>query len=496
LTTNRHFLAFDVGAESGRALLGRLSSGTLDVQEVHRFPNGPVRCGESLHWDILRVWRDMTRTLDALAGTAIESVGVDTWGCDYALIGERGELLENPYHYRDARTDGVMDAVFRHVPRDQIYSVTGIQFLPFNTLFQLYAAAHATPKLLEAASAVATIPDLLNYWFTGMLRSEFTNATTTQMVDARTRAWATDLLWQVGIPARLMTPIAEPGTILGPITPDVSAAFAGTPVVLPACHDTASAMASVAAGGSQAFLSSGTWSLLGTELPAPVITPEARDLNFTNEGGVCGTTRLLKNIAGMWLFESCRRSWARDGREFTYDELLASAAADVPAFRSLIDPDHRTFLHPADMVRAIGDYCRQTEQVVPENPPAFVRTILESLALKYRSVLESLEEIVGRRFTTIRVVGGGSRNRVLNQFTADATGRTVVAGPVEATALGNLAMQMLATGAVPSLGEARAIIERSFPVERFEPAQSDRWESVYRRFQAYVGALTTRDSRT
>ena len=487
MSTSRQFLAFDLGAESGRAVVGRLSSGTLDVREVGRFPNGPVRAGDSLHWDILRIWREMTRTLDALAGTPLESVGVDTWGCDYALIGEQGELLENPYHYRDARTDGVMEAVFRRVPRDQIYSITGIQFLPFNTLFQLHAASIATPKLLEAASAIATIPDLLNYWFTGTLRSEFTNATTTQLVDARTRGWATDFLWEVGIPPRLLTPIVEPGTILGPIVPEVSAAFAGTPIVVPACHDTASAMASVTTGGSHAFLSSGTWSLLGTELQAPVITPEARDLNFTNEGGVCGTTGLLKNIAGMWLFESCRRSWARGGHEYTYDELLASAERDVPAFRSLVDPDHRAFLHPSDMVQAIADYCRQTEQAVPDRPAAFVRAILESLALKYRAVLESLEEIVGRRFTTIRVVGGGSRNRVLNQFTADATGRTVIAGPVEATALGNIAMQMLATGAVASLADARAIIDASFPVERFEPAECDKWEPVYRRFQEYVG---------
>jgi rhamnulokinase len=487
VTTTRHFLAFDLGAESGRAVVGRLSSGTLDVREVNRFPNGPVRCGDSLNWDILRVWREMTRTFESLTGTRLESVGVDTWGCDYALIGEQGELLENPYHYRDVRTDGVMDAVFRRVPRDQIYAITGIQFLPFNTLYQLYAASLATPKLLDAASAIATIPDLLNYWFTGTLRSEFTNATTTQLVDARTRSWATGLLWDVGVPARLLTPIIEPGTILGPITPDVCPHFAGTPIVAPACHDTASAMASVTTGGSLAFLSSGTWSLLGTELHAPVITPEARDLNFTNEGGVCGTTGLLKNIAGMWLLESCRRSWAQSGREYSYDELLASAERDGRPFRSLVDPDHRTFLHPTDMIEAIAGYCRQTEQEIPETPAAIVRTILESLALKYRAVLESLEEIVGRPFTAIRVVGGGSRNRILNQFTADATGRTVIAGPVEATALGNIAMQMLATGAVGSLAEARAIIERSFPVERFEPADRDRWEPVYRRFQEYVG---------
>jgi rhamnulokinase len=481
------FLAFDLGAESGRAMLGGLRSGVLELKEVHRFRNEPVRYLDSLHWDVPRLWLEMGRAFDALAGTTLSSIGIDTWGCDCALVGERGNLLDLPYHYRDRRTDGVMAAVFRLVSRDRIYAITGTQFLPFNTLYQLYAACETTPRMIEAARTIGTIADLLNYWLTGTFVSEFTSATTTQCIDARARSWAIDLLGDLGLPTRLFAPLVEPGTIIGHVRADVSPTVADVPVVAPACHDTGSAVASVFAGGTRAFLSSGTWSLLGTELSSPVITPEARDLNFTNEGGVCGTTRFLKNITGMWLLESCRRSWAQTGTARSHGDLIAGAGDETHAFRSLIDPDHRAFLHPSDMPIAIADYCRQTGQPVPSSPFACVRTILESLALKYRSVLESLERVVGTRITEIRVVGGGSRNRLLNQFTADATGCTVVAGPVEATALGNIAMQMLATGAVESLPAARELIDRSFPAERFEPRAAERWESPYRRFQEYVG---------
>jgi rhamnulokinase len=480
------FLAFDLGAESGRAMLARLRSGALDLNEVCRFPNEAVRQDGSLRWDILHLWREMTRALEHVSADSLDSVGLDAWGCDYALVGERGDLLENPIHYRDNRTDGIMEAVFERVPREKIYSVTGIQFLTFNTLYQLYAACRSTPRLIEAATSLGTIPDLLNYWLTGNLRSEFTIATTTQFVDAHTRSWATDLLGELDIPVRLLVPIVEPGTIVGEIKREVSAQLAGTPVIAPACHDTGSAIASVRAGGTTAFLSSGTWSLLGTEVDAPVITPKARELNFTNEGGVCGTTRLLKNIGGLWLLQACRRCWAASGQNYAYDDLVAAAADDHLSFGSLFDPDDRAFLHPENMVSSIASYCRQTGQAEPSGPPAYARSIMESLAFKYRFVLESLQELTGTRFEEIRVVGGGARNRLLNQFTADATGRAVVAGPVEAAALGNVAMQMLATGAVSSLDEARQIIDRSFPVERFEPRAADRWELHYRRFQEYV----------
>ncbi len=481
-----HFLAFDLGAESGRAVLGRLRHGVLDMSEVHRFANEPVRQNGSLHWDILRLWLEIKRGLERSSIHTIDSVGVDAWGCDYALVGEQGTLLQNPYHYRDKRTDGIMDAVFERVTAERIYAITGIQFLPFNTLFQLYAACRTMPRLIDAAASFGTIPDLINFWLTGEMTSEFTNATTTQFVDARTRSWAIDLLNDLDLPTRLLPRVVEPGTVIGRISADAPAPLLGTPVVAPACHDTGSAVAAVHAHGHRAFISSGTWSLLGTELHAPVITPRARELNFTNEGGVCGTTRLLKNIAGLWLLQACRRDWTDQGLRLEYDELLALASDHRHAFRSLFDPDHPTFLHPQSMTTAIAAYCRETGQPEPDGPPGFVRAILESLAFKYRVVIESLEELTGTSITEIRIVGGGSRNRLLNQFTADCTGRAVLAGPVESSALGNVAMQMVATGAVASLDEARAIIEHSFPLERFQPGGGDRWNQEYRRFHSYL----------
>ena len=480
------FLAFDLGAESGRAIVGRLRSGVLDIREIHRFPNEPVRQNGSLQWDILRLWYEIRKALDKAAGTGLESIGVDTWGCDYALVGEQGELVQNPYHYRDRRTDGVMDAVCERVTADEIYSVTGIQFLAFNTLFQLYAACQRTPRLIDAASTFLTVPDLFNYWLTGRLACEYTNATTTQFVDARTRSWATGLLTQLEIPTRLLPPIIEAGHVVGQLGADACAVLAGTPVVAPACHDTGSAVASIEGGGARAFLSSGTWSLLGTEVPAPIITARSRELNFTNEGGVCGTTRLLKNIGGMWLLQACRRKWAAEGQDFGYDDLLTAAQDPRHAFQALFDPDHGSFLHPPDMVSAIADYCRDTGQDEPDTPAAITRAILESLAFKYRYVIEAMGELTGQRIQEIQIVGGGSRNRLLNQYTADATGCTVLAGPIEATALGNIAMQMVGTGAVSSLAEARRIIERSFPVERFEPSNRERWDAHYPRFQEYL----------
>jgi rhamnulokinase len=480
------FLALDLGAGSGRAMLGSLHAGALELREIHRFPNEPVRRNRSLQWDVLGLWQETKRALDLTGAGRLESVGVDSWGVDFALLGEHGELLENPYHYRDKRTEGMMEAVFKRVSREKIYAITGIQFLPINTLFQLYAASLAAPDLVGAARAVATIPDLLNYWLTGALTSEYTIATTTQLIDAQTRSWATEMLEELGLPTRLLLPLVEPGTLIGEVTHGASARIAGTPVVAPGCHDTASAVAAVSASGTTAFLSCGTWSLLGTELPAPIITLKALALNFTNEGGVCGTTRLLKNIGGLWLLQSCRRRWAAEGHDIAYEALLDAAADETLAFRSLIDPDHPAFLNPSDMPASIARYCRDTRQPEPASPPAFTRTILESLAFKYRAVLESLEGLTGGRFDTIRVVGGGSRNRLLKQWTADATGRTVLAGPVEATALGNIAMQMIATGAVASLAEARAAIDRSFPLERLQPIGAERWDAEYHRFQQYL----------
>jgi rhamnulokinase len=468
-------------------MVGRLRSGVLDLHEMHRFPNEPLHEGGSLRWNLPQLWLEIRKGLERAAadGVAVQSIGVDAWGCDYGLLDPRGELVGNPYCYRDARTDGVLEEVLARIPRAWIYDITGIQFLPFNTLYQLVAARRA-PRELAAAASFGTIPDILNHRLTGVLRGEFTNATTTQMVDAKNRTWALELLRAVDVPTDILPPLIEPGTVLGPLQPSACTALAGTPVVVPACHDTGSAVAAVPTGPGRAYLSSGTWSLLGVEVPEPVITARALEANFTNEGGVFGTTRLLKNVAGLWLLQSCRRAWARGGRDYSYSELMAAAAEDRHAFGSLFDPDDPRFLHPPDMLDAIADYCRATGQRAPDTPGSYVRAILESLALKYRLVLDTLEELTGVRVAEIQIIGGGSQNRLLNQFTADATSRPVVAGPVEATALGNVAMQMVATGAVRSIAEARQVIDRSFPVERVEPIAPERWSEHYSSFKQYV----------
>ncbi len=484
---SERFLAIDLGAESGRAMLGELESERLNLTEIRRFLNEPIRDATGLHWDAPRLWSEIQRGLDG-AARPLDGIGLDAWGCDFGLLGDDHNLLENPYHYRDARTDGVQDVVAQRIGREALHARTGTQLLPFNTLFQLYAACQSTPKTIEAARAFLMMPDLFNFWLTGKMRSEFTIASTSQMTDPRARDWETSLLSKLGLPSRFLQPMIEPGTVLGGLRAEACAALAGTPVVAPAGHDTGSAFAAVGASDRQAVISSGTWSLLGAEVGAPVVTERARQLNFTNEGGVCGTTRVLKNIAGMWLLQSCTRAWASAGRTFTYEELLSAARENGHRFRSLIDPDHRDFFHPRDMPEAIGQFCRRTGQPAPEDPGSCVRTIVESLALKYRLVLESLEELIGGRCERIRIVGGGARNRLLCQLTADATGRPVVAGPIEATALGNIAMQMLATGAVSTLDAARALIDRSFPGERFEPVDTGRWDREYPRFVSYLSA--------
>jgi rhamnulokinase len=464
-------LAFDLGAESGRAIAGTLRDGRLELAELRRFPNQPIDDAGALRWNIRALWSEMLAAIDA-APRELASIGVDAWGVDYALLDREGELIENPYHYRDRRTEGVLESILARVPRERIYEITGIQFLPINTLVQLYAATRATPEIVDRAESLLTIPDLLNFWLTGNRAAEYTVASTTQLLDARRRDWAFDLIGELRLPARLFQPIVEPGRKMG--------THAGVPVIAPACHDTASAVAAIAMSPPSAFLSSGTWSLLGAEIAAPVITPLARDFNFTNEGGVGGTIRLLKNIAGLWLLQSCRRSWL----DCSYDELIGVASRE-PALVSIVDPDHPSFLSPPDMTEAIARFCVATGQPVPASPPAMTRAILESLALRYRATIESLEQVTARRFDEIQIVGGGSRNRLLNQLTADATGRRVVAGPVEATALGNIAMQMVAIGAIGSLEGAREIIAASFPVATFEPEPHERWNAAYARFHQF-----------
>jgi rhamnulokinase len=484
------YLAFDFGAQSGRAVLAHLQSGILTTEEVHRFANEPVEYGGSLHWDVPRLWFEVRNALSRLGEVDLAGIGVDAWGVDYALLGERGELLQNPYHYRDRRTEGIMEEVLGGVTKEEIYGATGIQFMPINTLYQLFAARLQTPKLLEAAKCLLTIPDLFNYWLTGNAVCEFTNATTTQMVDPVKRGWAAGLMQLLELPAHLPAPIAEPGSIIGTLLPGIAgqSSLAGTTVIAPACHDTASAVAAISARDGTAFLSSGTWSLLGTELDSPVITPEALRLNFTNEGGVNGTTRLLKNVMGLWMLQGCRQSWTAQGHRYDYRELVELATRE-PSFRHLVDPDDETFLRPPDMLAAIDSFCTRTHQPVPQDPGAYVRAVLESLAFKYRIVLRNMEHVSGKRIEQIRIIGGGSKNRLLNQLTANATGRKVLAGPAEATALGNVAIQILSTGGASSLQEVRAIVDRSFPTEILAPLETDKWDQHAERFENYCGSI-------
>ena len=490
MSTETNVLAFDLGATSGRAILGSLTGGKLAIEEIHRFPNEAVRANGELHWDILRLWHEMLaglRLAGSQSGRAIASIGVDTWGVDYALLGERGTLLENPYHYRDARTEGMVEKAFAAVGADRIYNATGIQFMALNTLYQLYAASLATPRLLAAAEALVTVPDLLNFWLTGVIRCEYTEATTTQFLDPRTGAWATDLLADLGIPTHFLQPIVQPGTALGGLRPELECweGLKGATVIAPACHDTGSAVAAVKTGGATAFLSSGTWSLLGTEIPQAIVNADSRRLNFTNEGSVGGKYRLLKNITGLWLLEGCIKAWEMEGRKYGYGELLDAAQIQEP-LRTLIDPDDALFVAPEQMPRAIDAFCARTGQPAPRTPGEYTRTVLESLALKYRYVLEQLGTIAGVRFERIRVIGGGCRNRLLNQFTAAATGCQVLAGPVEATALGNIAMQLVGIGAVDSIDEARALIENSFPAQTYSPEGSSGWDRAYPAFRSLV----------
>jgi len=486
----RAYLALDFGAESGRAILARLHSGVLVTEEIRRFKNEAVESGGSLHWDVSKLWWEVQSALEGLKETDLAGIGVDAWGVDYALLGERGELLQNPYHYRDPRTDGVMKEVFGKVAREEIYESTGIQFMPINTIYQLYAAMRDTPALLKRAQKLVMIPDLFHYWLTGRAVCEYTNATTTQLVNPVTRTWARELITRLGLPSHLLTEIVEPGTRIGTLLPSISrgSTLSGTAVIAPATHDTGSAVAAISAREGTAFLSSGTWSLLGTELDAPVISAEALRLNFTNEGGVDGTTRLLKNVMGLWMLQCCRHSWSAQGRSYEHSELLDLALRE-DSFRCLVDPDHLSFLRPADMPAAIDQFCARTHQPFPKTQGAYVRTILESLAFKYRLVVHNLEQLIRRPIEKIRVIGGGAKNRLLNQMTADATGRSVLAGPAEATAVGNVGMQMLATGGATSLKEVRNIVDRSFPVDRFEPLDTGKWDRHAERFEQYCEAV-------
>lgn len=481
------FLALDLGAESGRVVVGHYDGGSLRLEEMHRFPNGPVLVNGHLYWDALRLLSEMKAGLRQAVqayGKDVVSVGLDTWGVDYGLLDAQDNLLGNPYHYRDTRTDGMPKEVFKIVPRREVFDHTGIQFMQLNTLYQLFAMRRLGSPLLDMARTFLTMPDLFNFWLTGRKVNEFSIATTTQFYDPRAQRWASELLDRLDLPASIMGEVVPPGTVLGDLLPEVADELAVHPiqVIAPACHDTGSAVAAVPAEGRDyAYISSGTWSLMGVEVDEPVITAQSLDYNFTNEGGVCGTIRLLKNIMGLWLVQECRREWARTGQEYDYGT-LTQMAAEATAFGPVIDVDAHPFLSPGGMPDKIRQFCRDTGQSVPESRGAVLRCALESLALRYRWVLDKLEEMMGRQIEVVHIIGGGMQNELLCQFAADAMQRPVVAGPIEATAMGNILMQALALGHIGSLREGREVVRRSFHVRTYEPAEGAPWADSYDRY--------------
>lgn len=479
------YLALDLGAESGRAIAGTFDGERLALREVHRFPNVPVRQGSSVHWDLPALVDEVKRGIASAAnafGKDLVSVGVDTWGVDYGLLDGDGTLMGLPHQYRDPRTAGIHDTVMDRLGKDFLYEQTGIQLMGMNTVYQLLSEP---PNRLAQASRLLFIPDLINYRLTGVMSTERTFASTSQLYDVRKWDWAYPLLDAVGLPSHMLGDICDGGESLGPILPQVAeeTGASGVDVVLPGTHDTASAVAAVPAGeGTWAFLSSGTWSLLGVETPEPVMNERAKAFELGNEVGVLGTMRPLKNISGLWLVQQCRATWEAQGHPHSYAELTGIAEASAP-FTAIIDPDDPSFTPAGDIPARIADFCRRSGQTTPSTQGEVVRTILESLALRYRMALEAIEGIVDSRMDTLHIVGGGGQNLLLNQFTANAVGRPVVLGPVEATAAGNVLIQMVAAGEIASLAEGREIVRRSFELTTYLPEEGDVWGEAYERFQ-------------
>ncbi|NOU67177.1 rhamnulokinase [Paenibacillus sp. LMG 31461] len=489
VSTTSTVLAFDLGASSGRAIVGRLDSeaGRITIEEIHRFSNDPVQVGNHLHWDILRLLHELKQGIlqtKYLGYTNIESLAIDSWAVDFGLLAANGELLGNPYHYRDHHTDGIMSEVMDIVGREKLYALTGLQFLQFNSIFQLYALQKNNPELLDRAATFLMIPDLLRYFLTGEKHSEFSNATTTQLFNATSFTWDASLIEQLRLPEDIFLPPVASGTRVGSLSPAVCEELdvPSIPVIAVGEHDTASAVVAVPALDDDfAFLSCGTWSLLGTETEKPVLTEQALAWNFTNEGGVYGTNRLLKNIMGLWLIQECKRAWEKEGKTASFAELVKQAETVKP-FQFFIDPDDDMFLNPAHMPKQIQQYCRDTEQAVPQTDGEIVRCIMESLALKYRFILERTEQLSGKTYRGLHIVGGGIQNELLCQFTASATQREVWAGPVEGSALGNLVVQWISLGYIANLREARKLIRNSFPVKTYHPQDEAGWQAAYTSF--------------
>ncbi len=489
MNTRRVCLAVDLGAGSGRVVAGLLENNRLDLRVIHRFANDPVKLDDGWHWQFDRLFAEIQtgiREAISLFGADVESIGVDTWGVDYGLLDARGTLLGAPFQYRDSRTDGIMDAAFERMPRAEIYRRTGIQFMYFNTLFQLLAEARDPAKRLESAAGMLFLPDLINFRLTGRAATERSIASTGQLLDAKTQEWDHELIAAMQLPEQIFGDLVDAGTDLGPLLPEIAESPGDDPirVIVSGGHDTASAVAGVPADEpNPVFLSSGTWSLFGRELSEPVLTEAGYEAGFSNESGVFGTIRYLKNIAGLWLLQECKRHWDAEGQSLDFPALVEAAEA-APAFAALLDPDAPIFQAPVHMPTSIADWLRGTGQPALTDPGAVTRVILEGLALRYRLAKDQLETLTGKPITRIHVVGGGSQNRLLNQFAANATGCTVIAGPVEATSAGNILVQLKSLGVIKSLADGRALVRRSFETETYEPRDTEAWANAGRKFQA------------
>jgi rhamnulokinase len=489
MQNDTRFLSVDLGASSGRVMAAHWDGRRFELEELHRFANGGVRIGDRLFWDVLHIWSEMQAgfvRFKARYGESPVSVGVDAWGVDFALLDGAGRLIGNPVHYRDERTRGVPEALFSKVSAEALFEETGVQTWQINTIFQIYSMVLANDPQLACAATLLTIPDLFSYFLCGARRVEYTEATTTQMFSHQSAGWATETLERLSIPVHVLPEIVQPGTIVGRIHKSIreNCGFdRDVSVVAVASHDTASAVAAIPGmGPDSVFISSGTWSLMGAEVSHPNVSACARRLQFTNEGAVHGGYFLMKNLTGLWIIQECQRHWEREGEHLDWNHLL-EAVASCPQFRSLLEPNDSRFEAPASMPFAIQGYCRSTGQPVPETPGAIARAVFESLAFKYRSVLASLELLTSRTFSTIRIVGGGSLNTLLCQMVADACGRRVVAGPAEATSLGNVMLQAIATGRISSFEFGRACIGESVQCIEYEPHATGAWDDAYGRFR-------------
>jgi len=506
MTTKKYYLAVDLGAESGRVILGTLSRGQLVLTEVHRFATGPVSFpvryehGEredhgnkcQLVWDFLRFWQEIKDSIQRVAcEKKITSIGVDTWGVDFALLDKTGGLISFPVHYRDSRTDGMQEEAFERISKERIYEITGIQFMQLNTLFQLLALKYEDSPQLKITDKLLMIPDLINYWLTGKATAEYSDATTSQIIDARQGGWSIEIIQAMDFPEHIFPEIVNPGTILGPLRPCLEEELnCKTTVVLPPTHDTSSAVSAVPADTDDfVWISSGTWSIVGMNTSEPIINKQSFIKNYTNEGGRMGVNQFSKNVTGLWLVQQLRNEWQRQGQNLSYSE-LTQLAKDADNLETIIDPDYEEFLPMGDMTDRIAHYCQITEQTMPKTRGEIVRAVLQGLALRYRYVIEQLEEIASRKTTTIHIIGGGTKNELLNQFTADALNRKVITGPVEATAIGNIIAQAIAMGDISDWQEGVDVIKNSFEIKTYLPGERPSWETRYQQFLANLEKIT------